>query len=64
MYGTNHGFRLPLPATFVLERVTGRIGYAFVDQDLSKRSRLLRIEAALQDLAAGSLSGGGRVSGC
>lgn len=56
MYGPDHGFQLALPATFVLARDTGRIGYAFIDQDLTKRSRLLRIEAALQDLA---LNGGG-----
>lgn len=56
VYGPDHGFQLALPATFVLARDTGRIGYAFVDQDLTKRSRLLRIEAALQDLA---LNGGG-----
>lgn len=56
MYGLGHGFHLPLPATFVLARGTGRIRYAFVDQDLTKRSRLLRIEAALQAL---TLAGGG-----
>jgi hypothetical protein len=56
VYGPDHGFQLALPATFVLAQDTGRIGYAFVDQDLTKRSRLLRIEAALQDLA---LNGGG-----
>lgn len=50
VYGAGHDYQLPLPATFVLARDTGRIGYAFVDQDLTKRSRLLRIEAALQDL--------------
>jgi hypothetical protein len=55
VYGPGHGFQLPLPATFVLARHSGRIGYAFVDQDLTKRSRLLRIEAALQDL---TLNGG------
>mmetsp|Transcript_8383 Transcript_8383/g.25180 ORF Transcript_8383/g.25180 Transcript_8383/m.25180 type:complete len:289 (+) Transcript_8383:317-1183(+) len=52
-YGEGCGFKLPLPATFVLEQTTGRIAYAFVDSDLSKRSRLLRIEAALQSLRDG-----------
>lgn len=32
MYGPGHDYQLPLPATFVLARGTGRIGYAFVDQ--------------------------------
>lgn len=29
-YGEGCGFKLPLPATFVLEQTTGRIAYAFV----------------------------------
>ncbi len=58
VYGEGHDFQMALPATFVLAQRSGRIGYAFVDQDLTKRSRLLRIESALQDLTGVGLVNG------